>query len=460
MKAWEHARDLLRHARPVVLTEEEQTWEEGATFGERDDAAIKLFWGSNVPGSGAPESCAIAALGAMENKGFLLPAYDDILSQGLAARAADDMPALHVAHLRLWQCLNAARPDPDHPAQQSRRFASWEDFDAAVTWPEAQSVALDESFTDKTAAGWRGQLIGAAVGTALEGYTAAQLAQKFGPITDYVRKPNTFNDDITYELCLLEAFGAKGPAVTSQDIAELWVALVPSGWSAEQIALDHLHRGVLPPQSGLLANPFDEWIGAQMRGAICGMLAPGNAREAARLAWLDGQISHSSNGILGEVFNAVLCARAYVETDLRKLAVDTIALMPADSEYGRVCRLALQACETADDWQQAWAVCDAALEQYHWIHAFPNAAAQIVALWFGRDSFDQMQQIICEIGHDADCNAAQILCAYGIAHGQSAIAPRWTAPLGEVIVTYMRRPKQITFDALVAQTVDAVKRWA
>jgi hypothetical protein len=43
-----------------------------------------------------------------------------------------------------------------------------------------------------------------------KGYTAEQLAKKFGPIRDYPRKPNTFNDDITYELCFLEAYAEKG----------------------------------------------------------------------------------------------------------------------------------------------------------------------------------------------------------------------------------------------------------
>jgi ADP-ribosylglycohydrolase len=47
-------------------------------------------------------------------------------------------------------------------------------------------------------------------------------------------------------------------------------------------------------------------IGAAMRAAVCGALAPGNPRKAAELAWKDGRISHHNNGILAEVFNAVL----------------------------------------------------------------------------------------------------------------------------------------------------------
>lgn len=460
MKAWEQARNLLRSAKPVVLSDEDQSWEEDAgAVGAKQDADIRMFWRSNVPGSGAPDSSAVAAIGALENKGYRIEPYAEILSAGLKALEAEDMPSLHMAHMDLWRVLRGAKPDPAHPSQQTLRFAEWGALDQAVSWPAAVPVDLGRDYHDALSAGWWGQIIGAAAGTALEGYTERALRAKFGSITDYVRKPNTFNDDITYEICFLEAFSAKGPRVTSLDIAKEWVGLIPFGWSAEGIALQHLHRGVVPPQSGRLDNPFDEWIGAQMRGAICGMIAPGNAREAARLAWIDGQISHTSNGILGEVFNAVLCARAFVQPDMRQLTEETVLLMPESSEYGQVCRFALEACKTSANWLAAWNTCDERLSEYHWIHVYPNAAAQIVALWFGHDSFDEMTKIVCGIGHDVDCNAAQILCAYGIAKGQTGIPNRWISPLGADIVTYMRRPQKIGFEELVVMTATAARKW-
>lgn len=52
----------------------------------------------------------------------------------------------------------------------------------------------------KTYAGWLAQIIGAGVGTAIEGYTTANIRAAFGEINDYVRKPSTYNDDITYEV--------------------------------------------------------------------------------------------------------------------------------------------------------------------------------------------------------------------------------------------------------------------
>lgn len=159
------------------------------------------------------------------------------------------------------------------------------------------------------------------------------------------------------------------------------------------------------------------------------------------------------------MFNAVLAARAYTETDSKALLVSTIGLFSTRTEYGAVLAFALDACRNSPDWQTAWAKCDAEYIEYNWIHVYPNAAAQVVALWFGNGDFDLTLEIICGIGHDVDCNAAQMLCILGIQHGSSIIADRWSAPLlVDDIVTYMRRPAKIGFDELVGQTVAAVRK--
>lgn len=456
MKAWELTRDLLRNTKPIVRTAEEQTWDASAVMAA-GDAMVAMFWKSNVPGSAAPECLMAGALQSLESKGYILAPYHDLLAEGLKALEAGDYERLYMVDMRLRAIMQAAQPDPNHPSQKTLRYKSWEEFDAATAWPADEAVDVSSAdFADQTRAAWLGQLVGAAAGTALEGYTAENIAEVFGAIRDYVREPNTYNDDITFELAFLEAYRDMGPAVTGADIAERWTGMIPMGWSAEAVALNNIRRGILPPVSGWLDNPFDEWIGGQMRGTICGMVAPGRAREAARLAYMDAEVSAAGNGILGEVFNAVLAARAYTISDTRELLVSTAALFSTETEYGAVLAFALEACRTSPDWQTAWAKCDAEYVEYNWIHVYPNAAAQVVAVWFGEGDFDRTLEIICGIGHDVDCNAAQMLCVIGIQKRSGVIAERWYAPLiaGD-IVTYMRRPAEIGFDVLVQQTIEA-----
>jgi hypothetical protein len=69
-KAWEIEYDLLHSSKPVVLSEEEQTWKGVAAFETMSDLTYRMKWSSNVPGSGAPESVIVGAVQSMENMGY------------------------------------------------------------------------------------------------------------------------------------------------------------------------------------------------------------------------------------------------------------------------------------------------------------------------------------------------------------------------------------------------------
>ena len=455
MKAWEYILNKTRNAVPQVLSEEEQTWVLINEAEKSADALLEAQWTSNVPGSAAPESVIAGAVQSMENMGYDVSAAERILEEGLAAHAACDRPRLNMLTARLYKTLDELPVNHASPYWRFKRYNHFEEYARAVSFPAPAAVdTKGDDFYDRTLAAWRGRLAGGALGTALEGYTTDQLSRKFGEIRDYVRAPNTYNDDITYEIAFLAALEARGGSVTSADIAEQWLALVPSGWSAEQMALDNLRKGIYPPESGRWKNPYREWIGAQMRGAICGQAAPGNAREAARLAWLDGVISHAGNGVLGEVFNAVLTSLAFAEKDMRRCLDAAIALIPADSEYAAVIRFAREQA-LSGEFRSAWAACEERFKQYNWIHAYPNAAAEVIALWFGNGDFDQTMYYISMCGQDVDCNAAQIGAALGAMTGSAGIAERWYRPLGETILTYLRGMKEIPFESLVRRTVNA-----
>ena len=290
----------------------------------------------------------------------------------------------------------------------------------------------------------------------MEGYVTENIRKVFGEVHDYPRTPNTFNDDITYELALLKAVEKCGKNVTSADIAEQWVALVPMGWSAEEIALANLKLGVFPPMSGYMNNPYREWIGAQMRGVICGQLFPGKPYEAARLAWMDGQVSHHNNGILGEVFNAVMASLAYVETDIRRIVELAIGMIPSDSEYYTVVQFAWDECLKHQGWESAWKVCEKKYERYNWIHAYPNAAAEVVALFFGNGDFDETMHIIAMCGWDVDCNAAQIATVIATARN-APLDVKWTAPIGDRLDTYMRDIKKLSICELSKRTCELAR---
>lgn len=461
MKAWKMEKELMEQAVPKLLTEEEQTWNMIEPLEKAEDERIKLWWYSEVPGSGAPERLIIAAIQSMENRGYQVEEAEKLIKPGLIAYKEKDMPTLHRISGRIFNLLNTAKVDATSPYWQFREYTSWQQLEKAASFPQPVPVDLASAhYAEQVYAGWLAQIIGGAIGTAMEGYTTEKLKEAFQRVDNYVRPPNTFNDDITYELAFLKAYEEKGRGVSAADIADQWLALIPFGWSAEDIALRNLKLGIYPPESGGRHNPFSEWIGAQMRGAVCGMVVPGNAREAARLAWLDGSISHASNGILGEVFNAVLTARAFITQDMRTLVEEVVDMMPGDAEYTSVVRFALDQCQRTDEWEIAWQSCEEKYQMYNWIHAYPNAAAQVVALWFGNNDFNETMNIIALAGQDVDCNAAQIATMIGVAKGIDAIDKKWREPIGDGLDTYVRGMKKMSITGLAQWTVEVAKKGA
>ena len=460
-KAWEMAGELFRQAKPIVRSAEEQTWEDNLDVSVFYDQNLALDWGSNVPGSGAPEKIMVAAVQALENRGYTVSeAGYQYLNEGLKAAEEQDYVLLHRCSALLRRELAKAGKDPASEYWKYGYYRTFEEYLVAVTFPERVPVRPDTSaFRNQIRAGWLSQLIGGAMGTMVEGYTSANIYDAFGEVRSYLREPNTYNDDTTYELAFLKAFLEKGYAVTSEDIALCWVGLIPCGWSAEELAIRNLKNGIFPPESGQYRNPFNEWIGAQMRGGICGMVAPGDPRTAAELAWKDGCISHANNGILGEVFNAVMTSLSFVEKDVRTIIKTAISLIPGDSEYRSVLDFVWDSCQRSDDWRRALAACEERYRKYNWIHAYPNACCEVIALYFGEGDFDRTLHIVTMCGLDVDCNAGMIMPIVAIRQGCGSIPEKYMHPAFDKLTTYMRgEMREITMDALVEKTVRSVTR--
>ncbi|MEW6522904.1 MAG: ADP-ribosylglycohydrolase family protein [Bacillota bacterium] len=459
MLAHQLERQIRQNAVPRLLDAGEQTWDAIGRLRQIEDERVQMFWYSQVPGSGAPERLMVAACQAMANRGYQVSRAEALLLDGIHCLDTGDLPRLHRITARIFHELQCAPCNHQSPYWKYAQVNNWEEYVQLVSLPEPVAVDVGSPrFAARVEAGWLGQIAGGALGTALEGYTARQLEARFGEVRGYVRPPNTLNDDIAYELAFLKAYQERGRAVRSEDIAEQWVALIPFGWSAEHIALQNLKFGIYPPQSGSFCNPFSEWIGAQMRGAVLGLLTPGDAAEAARLAWLDGVVSHTGNGVLGEVFNAVLTSLAFVEKDTRALLPAATALLPAGTEYHHVIQEALQACRRAACWKDAWYTLEEGLERYNWVHAYPNAAAEVVALWYGNGDFDRTMSIVAGCGQDVDCNAAQVGTVVGVIQGPEGISTAWSGPLEDTLQTYVRGMETMAISELARWTVELARQ--
>ena len=203
------------------------------------------------------------------------------------------------------------------------------------------------------------------------------------------------------------------------------------------------------PNLGTWRNPYSDWIGAQMRGMVCGMLAPGWPMEAARLAHIDGVVSHSANGVYGEMYAAVLSSLAYVRSDPRGLLAEAAAYLPQRSEYAAVVAGCLETVRSHDDPADAWRILDERFEQYNWIHAYPNMAADILALWYGGGDMTRSFTLLAHAGLDVDCNAGLVGTVLGVMNG---VPEKWSKPLGDLLETYLKGKEKLSIRELAART--------
>ncbi len=449
-RAWQIERAIRLSAVPLDRRIHPSHWYSSETIFPSGDDLIQLFWESHVPGSGAPEIAYVAMVQSLYNRGYDVSEAEALLPKGIQFAAQGERDELRALTAQLLSTLHKSPVIPDHPYWQFEHPSSWEDIVNSMDHPEThpyQGIIHDRD--EKILAGWQGQLAGGAFGTPIEGYHTQRLQEVYGVIESYLTQPETINDDVVYELAFLDAFEKRGRRVTSQDIALEWIKQIPFGWSAEWIALRNLNMGVFPPDSGMFRNPYGEWIGGQMRGMVCGMLAPGFPFEAARLAYLDGVVSHSANGVYGEMYAAVLTSLAFNLSDIPLLLRESLRYLPQHSEYVGCVRDVLVFLQREPDAQRVWEQLDTRFEEYNWIHAYPNLAADLFALWHSQGEIGRAFRWLAHAGLDVDCNAGLVGNILGVMNGVPA---PWRDPLEDRLETYLRGKEHISIQQLAQRT--------
>ncbi len=465
-KAWEIDYENLCNAVPVKNRTDTIQWDsmlEGTMLKEAQEMLElgKGWWLKPLPESKAPYSKMLGAISCMENMGYDVAKAEKLVGEALKAIEENRLIDIQIINARVFKALAEAPKVPNHPYWSYTIYENYEQYRKKVkfdTYPDYK-LPDDEAFFKQMHAGWLGEIIGSALGTAVEGFESNQLFEIFGEIDGYVKPPETLNDDITFELALLKAFEEKGYDITSDDIADKWVGLIPFAYTAEGVALNHLRNGIYPPTSGHLVNPYREMIGAAMRAAICGALAPGRPELAADLAWRDARISHHNNGILAEVFNAVLVSMAHVETDMRTALAKTFDAIPDDSELYSVIQFARKAYAEGETYREALAKCEERFKHYNWVHCYYNICSEIIAISYAGNDFAKAMTVLMMAGQDNDCTGGPIGHAYGAMLGEAGIGARFIDPLKDQLDSYVRTMESQKISDLSRKTVDAIKKY-
>ncbi|MDU7027727.1 ADP-ribosylglycohydrolase family protein [Robinsoniella peoriensis] len=278
------------------------------------------------------------------------------------------------------------------------------------------------------------------------------------------------DDDTNYTLIALKVMEEKGYDFTPEDVAEIWLDCLPYGHvcSAERIAYRNFVSVMAPPESASYHNPYREWIGAQIRADLFGYVTPGDPAYGAELAFRDASISHTKNGIYGEMFVAAMLSAAAVSDDIEEIIRAGMAQIPRRS------RLYAKIMETLDnrikytDWEQA---IDAVHEEYDedstqdekhisfdWCHTISNAVIVTIALLYGNGSLEESIGIAVAAGFDTDCNGATVGSVIGMINGAKKLPGKWTAPLNDQIKSGVDGMGLVKISEIAARTLAVMEK--
>ncbi|WP_323183263.1 ADP-ribosylglycohydrolase family protein [Streptomyces sp. NBC_00038] len=353
--------------------------------------------------------------------------------------------------------------------RDSTRLPGWEyeepeSFDAIrASVAPAPAVAYDkDGYPDKVRAAWLGRIAGCNLGKPVEygDYWTVERIRDYllltdsYPLTDYFvaldPMPKGFefrenwpettrghvdgsarDDDIDYTILGLHLLETHGRGMRTEHVGEAWTALFPLQqiFTAERAAYINLINGLRVPQVARFRNPYREWIGAQIRGDVFGYVNPGDPWAAAELAHQDAALSHTANGVYGEMWAAALVASAFAASDAAEAIDASLTVVPPRSRLHEAISHVIRLHSGGATWESALTEIHAAYGRYSWIHTINNAAAVTAALLWSEGDYTNAVGKVVMSGWDTDSNGATVGSVAGILTGTAALPAHLIEPL-------------------------------
>ena len=354
----------------------------------------------------------------------------------------------------------------------------------------AKKAPAVDDYEDRVLAAWLGRCAGCNLGKPVEGYgwDRAKLRHylqemRAFPLDDYIPVADpmpagyTLNpswavatrgrvramardDDLDYTMLGLRVLETYGRGYTSRDVAQEWLRGMPFDmvYTAERVAYRNLVWGLQPPATATCRNPYREWIGAMIRADIFGYVAPGDPQSAAVLSYQDAALSHTANGIYGEMWAAALVAAAFTSLSAKEALEQAARVVPARSRLSESLHLTLRTFEQGGSWDDAMQSMEQRLEGYHWVHTINNAEVVTAALLWGEGDFSRTIGLAVEAGLDTDCTGATAGSVFGALHGTMSLPKHWTTPLEDTMHSAIFGFDGSSISALAGRTVALASR--
>jgi ADP-ribosylglycohydrolase len=321
----------------------------------------------------------------------------------------------------------------------------------------------DEDLKDKILGGIFGRCAGCLLGKPVEGWTKEEIEKYLNlaglkeldyyfPYIESDEEP--FNrikqvrnwtagnidrmvrdDDIDYTILGLHILENYGEDFTTDDIAREWLTHLPYllVYTAERIAYRNLVNGIKPPKTATFMNPYREWIGAQIRADIFGYINPGYPEKAGEFAFRDASLSHTKNGIYGEMFISATIASAFAVGNVESAIEIGLTEIPKTSRLYEAINKVIDWCRRERNWKNVWSKVMEQYGGYHPVHTINNACFVVLSLILSGGDFEKAITTSVMCGFDTDCNGATSGSIMGVLLGYKNLPRRWIEPLNDIV---------------------------
>jgi ADP-ribosylglycohydrolase len=350
-------------------------------------------------------------------------------------------------------------------------------------------VPTGDALKSKIAGAWYGRICGCLLGKPVEGcheYELVPFLKETGnyPMTRYIMRSDfneeidakykfdfigkksypdviecaPIDDDTNYMVLAQLLIKKYGRDFEPRHMARMWLASQSKNayCTAERVAFRNFVMGYEPPYSAVYKNPYREWIGAQIRGDYFGYINPGNPELAAEMAWRDASISHTKNGIYGEMFVSAMIAIAAVTDNIMDIIRGGLAEIPAKSRLYESVNKVLERYESGVSKEDAFAYIHELYDDkdpHDWCLTISNALVVVTALLYGEGDYGKSICMSVDTGFDTDCNGATVGSILGMRNGIGGIDEYWTAPTRGVLDTNVIGSAKAPIDKMIERTM-------
>jgi len=354
----------------------------------------------------------------------------------------------------------------------------------------------DEELQNRISGAWLGRAAGCLLGKPVEGWSKEKLddyLKKSGalPLDDYIPFTDDYpihpkftgpayaeyikrmtlctrgnieymarDDDMDYPILGLQILQQHGPDFTPRQAAETWLDRMAYYilYTAEREGYRNMVNGIWPPESASVNNPYREFIGAQIRADIFGYVAPGWPEKAAELAFRDASMTHTKNGIYGEMFVAAILAAAYVSNDIEEIINIGLSEIPKNCRLSEAVHNTIGWCKEFSDWEETWAKINEHYGHYSGVHTINNAALVVMALMYAQLDYEKSIVLAVRGGWDADCNGATAGSIAGLLLGADKLPEKWVGVLNDRVMSAVREYNDNKISELAKRTYDVTKK--